>query len=115
MTEPAQPTVTFELKDVLIALIRQRGLHEGIWSLGVEFGFGAANFGPTQENVYPSAFAQVQKLGLIQADAEGALAVDAAKVNPGARSVKKPAPSAKVKVEETSKPSRASGKELKKK
>lgn len=115
MTEPTQSTFSFELKDVLTALIRQQGLREGIWGLGIEFGFGAANFGPTKENAFPSAIAQVQKLGLTRVDAEGPLAVDAAKVNPSPKGVKKPAPSAKVKVKETSKPARASGKVLKKK
>lgn len=82
MSELAKPTHIIELREVLIALIKHKGLHKGYWTLGVEFGFGAGNFGPSKDNAFPSAFAQVQKLGLTEADAEGPLAIDAEKVNP---------------------------------
>jgi hypothetical protein len=91
MAEPTQ--FTFELKEAVTALIRQQKLHEGIWAMTIEFGMGAGNFGPTQEEARPSAFVQVIKLGLTRADTEGPLAIDAAKVNPvlaDINAVKKP-------------------------
>lgn len=73
---------TFDLREVIQALIVKQNLHEGIWTIGVEFGMGAGNVGVSQEEVFPSAFVQVKKLGLIRAPEEGALALDAAKINP---------------------------------
>ena len=110
-----QTQFTFVLKDVITALIRHQGLHEGIWGLGIEFGFGAANFGPTPEDIFPSAFVQVQKLGLSRAEVEGPLAVDAAKVNPSPKGVKKSVSGVKAKTVKTVKPAPVSGKALKKK
>jgi hypothetical protein len=72
----------FELKELLIILIKNQGLHEGIWSLGFEFGMGAGNIGPNPEEARPSAFIQVKQLALARATVEGPLALDAAKVNP---------------------------------
>jgi hypothetical protein len=80
MNEPSQ--YNFELRELLIILIKNQGLHEGIWSLGFEFGMGAGNIGPTQEEARPSAFIQLKQVGLARASVEGPLALDAAKVNP---------------------------------
>lgn len=73
---------TFELNEVIKALIMSQGLHDGIWALGIEFGMGAGNVGATEEEAFPSAFVQVKKLGLVKADKESVLALDAAKINP---------------------------------
>ena len=35
----------FDHKEVVEALIKKQGLHEGIWQLSIEFGFGAAIIG----------------------------------------------------------------------
>lgn len=116
MTESAQPAYRFELREVLLALIRQQGLHDGIWALGVEFGFGAANFGETKESACPTAFAQIKNLGLTRVKAEGPLAIDAGKINPESKSIKKSVARARVKTkaEEPIKPARAGMKSTKK-
>ena len=80
MAEASQ--YSFELSEVTKALIISQGLHNGIWALGIEFGMGAGNVGSTQEEAFPSAFVQIKKLGLVKADKESMLALDAAKVNP---------------------------------
>jgi hypothetical protein len=73
----------FSNKEVAELLIKQQGLHEGFWRLAVEFGFGAGNAGPSQEQVYPVAFVAVQRMGLTRTTIEDAAAIDAGKVNPG--------------------------------
>jgi len=73
---------SFTYKEVVEALIKKQGLHDGIWMLSVEFGIGAVNAGPTEDQVMPTAVVPVVKLGLAKTDKEGNLSVDAAKVNP---------------------------------
>jgi len=68
--------------EVVEALIKKQGLHEGIWQLYIEFGIGATNM-PTGENqLSPCALVPVRKIGLHRVDKEGSLAIDASKVNP---------------------------------
>ncbi len=75
-------TVILNHKEVVEALIKQQGLHEGIWQLYVEFGIGAANV-PTGENqLSPSAIVPINRIGLSRVDAENPIALDASKVNP---------------------------------
>ena len=78
-------TIGFDLKEVATALIKHRDIREGTWTVGVEFGLGAGNFGPSPEEIKPTAFVQVSKLLLIRHPEDGpasAIKVDAAEVNP---------------------------------
>ena len=71
----------FSHKEVVEALIKKQGLTSGIWRLSVDFGLGAANIAnPTSGEVLPVAFVPLQRIGLIQAESEDNLSVDAAKV-----------------------------------
>ncbi len=80
MAEPSQ--YKFTLKEVAEALVKRQGIHQGIWGLLVEFGFAAANTGPSKEEVYPTALVPIVKLGLQELKEETNFSVDAAKVNP---------------------------------
>ena len=74
----------FEFTEVTTALIKQQGLHEGIWSLQVNFGISAINI-DTPANpgkVLPAAIVPIRQLCLVKTDKESNLAIDAAKVNP---------------------------------
>jgi hypothetical protein len=74
-----------ELSEVIAALIRQQGLHEGKWTIGVNFGFAAALAGPQPSDTRPAAIVQIQSLQLARVTVEGMpqhLVVDAAEVNP---------------------------------
>jgi hypothetical protein len=74
----------FDLKEVTKALIKEQNLHEGRWLVVLEFNFGAGLFGSSPTETLPSAFVQVKRVLLAQAEAttpEG-LVVDAAHVNP---------------------------------
>jgi hypothetical protein len=86
MAEPT--TYNFDLREVTLALLKQQGLHEGLWDLGFEFGLVAGMLGPTPDQVRPSAMIQMSALQLTR-HAEGApfgpYTVDAAAANPKRR------------------------------
>ena len=79
---PEATQYTFSHKEVVEALIKKQGLHAGLWMLYVEFGLGAANVGPAEDQITPAAIVPLVKLGLQKGEKENALTVDAAKVNP---------------------------------
>ena len=84
MAEPTQ--YSFSLRELTIALIKEQGLHEGLWMASFEFTFGAGLLGAPPEEVKPSAFVQINRVQLIRQNGpvpQGApLVVDAAQVNP---------------------------------
>lgn len=83
MAEPTQ--YGFDLNEVATALIKQQGIHEGLWSVGFEIVMGAGHFGPTPAEARPGAFMQISKVQLLRHEAgspEAGKAVDAAIVNP---------------------------------
>ena len=80
MAETGQYIFTF--KEVAEALLKQQGIHSGIWALYVRFGLKAANVGADDSDVRPSAIIPILELGLQKAEKESNIAVDAAKVNP---------------------------------
>ena len=80
MAEPSQ--FIFSHKEVAQALVKHQGIHEGVWGLYIEFGIQAANAGPTDDQLLPTAIVPVQKIGLQRFVKENNLSIDAAKVNP---------------------------------
>lgn len=72
----------FSYKEVVEALLKKQDIHEGVWQLFVKFNLGAANIGQTETEVTPAAIVSVAQLGLLKADKETSIAVDAAKINP---------------------------------
>jgi hypothetical protein len=81
--------IAFTHKEVVEALLKQQGIHEGIWSLYVEFGLGAVNVGASEDSLLPAAVIPVLKIGLQKADKVNSLSVDAARVNPRVLAPKK--------------------------
>ena len=81
---PELTRMTFKYQDVLEALIKQAGLHEGRWQLIMTFGLAGMNMGPNNSEIVPGAAVAVTSISLQKATAESpsALTVDAAKVNP---------------------------------
>lgn len=72
----------FDHREVVTALLKKQGIHEGIWSLVINFGFGAANVGQNEAEIHPTAMIPVMGVGIQKAESTGPLAVDAAVVNP---------------------------------
>jgi len=72
----------FTYKDIAEALVKQQGIHEGIWGVYVEFGIAASNIGQTPQDMLPAAIVPVVSIGIQTFPEENNLTVDAAKVNP---------------------------------
>jgi hypothetical protein len=81
---PEVNSYTFSYRDVLIALVKQAGLHDGRWQIVMSFGLGAANMGPDEKSIVPGAAVAVTGIGLQRAATESptSLTIDAAEVNP---------------------------------
>jgi hypothetical protein len=77
-------TITFTHQEVAEALIKSKDIHEGFWSIYVEFGLGATNVAsdPDGTGLLPAAVIPIVKLGIHKHDSPTPLTVDAEKVNP---------------------------------
>jgi hypothetical protein len=73
----------FSYKEVVTALLKQQGIHEGIWSLATSFGIGAINAGPNTEQLSPAAIVPLLAVGIQKGTELNNLSVDASVVNPG--------------------------------
>jgi hypothetical protein len=88
MAEPTQ--FSFSLYEATVALIKEQGLHEGLWLLGFEFGHAAGMVGNSPEDAKPTAFVQINNLQLVrqnEAAPPTPLVVDAANVNPAPKKI----------------------------
>jgi hypothetical protein len=82
--------ITFSHKEVVEALVKFNGLHQGLWGLYMEFGLGAANVQPPGEpDTIPAAILPVRKIGLQKVESLDSLSVDAAAVNPASSNSKR--------------------------
>jgi hypothetical protein len=77
----------FDYKEVAEALIKKQGIHEGLWSVYMEFGLGAGNVptDPSGQVIVPAAIVPVVKFGIQRFDKPNSLTVNAAEVNPRPR------------------------------
>jgi hypothetical protein len=94
MAETSQ--LIFSFKEIVTALLKAQGIHQGIWGLFVNFGIQANNVGPNENELRPAALIPILSMGLQKFEKETNLSVDAAKVNPAppaiAKTSKKSAP-----------------------
>ena len=79
----------FNYKEVAEALVKQQDLHEGLWTVTMKFGIGAAIGGPSEDQAVPTAMVPVLNIGLTRATKENNLTVDAARVNPVTKAKRK--------------------------
>ncbi len=80
MAESGQYIFTY--KEVVEALLKKQGIHEGIWGLYVKFGIKAVNLGEEKGDIRPTAVIPILELGLNKFDDETNMSLDASKVNP---------------------------------
>jgi hypothetical protein len=76
---------TFNHAEIVSLMVRERGIHEGLWQLSVEFGFAASNVGPDADHLSPTGLVGIVKLGVLKvpdSTQRSSLIVDAAEVNP---------------------------------
>jgi hypothetical protein len=81
---PELSQINFTHKEVVAALIKAQGLHEGMWQLQIRFGINAMNVGVSDSDLHPSAIVPVLSIGLMRVEKENNLTVNAAQVNPKA-------------------------------
>lgn len=74
---------TFSYREVAELMVQELGITEGLWGLYVKFGIAAANAGPDNENMKPTAIVPVLELGLQKFDEPSNLTVDAADLSKG--------------------------------
>lgn len=59
---------SFNHKEIVTLMLKDAGVHEGIWALSVDFRLGAGAFGPTPDEVAPTGFVSIQGIGLQRID-----------------------------------------------
>lgn len=79
---PETKELLFKYGEVVEALLKQSDIHEGLWTLSVQFALAGANLGPSDEELKPAAILAVHGLGISRADKPTNLTVDASVVNP---------------------------------
>jgi hypothetical protein len=82
ITESQQ--IIFSYQKLAEILIKEQGIHHGIWGVYAEFAIGAANVAPTPDaDSVPAAIVPLQKFGIQRFTEEvQGLTVDAALINP---------------------------------
>lgn len=56
----------FPMKELAEILVREAGITEGKWTIGVNFGIHTANFGQTENHVYPTLMAAVESVNIVR-------------------------------------------------
>ncbi len=81
---PETRQVVYTHQEIAEVLVKEQGIHEGLWGLYVEFNISGANINSAPgAPAVPAAIIPLQRLGIQRFDEEvPGLTVDAAVVNP---------------------------------
>jgi len=74
--------ITFEYKEIVQALVKHQGIHEGIWGLTIQFGLQVGNIKVGEKDSVPGVIIPLVKMGIQKLDKATPLSVNAAEVNP---------------------------------
>lgn len=74
--------INYTFKELAELMVKDQNKHEGYWGVFVRFGIAAANTGPSDADLRPSAIVPILEIGLQRFEGLNNLSVDAAKVNP---------------------------------
>lgn len=90
----AESPILIDHNELAKLLVKQHGIHEGLWGLFIRFGLSAANvpFQPPDGSnmiLRPAAIVPLLEIGIQPFPERNDLCVDAAKVNPKPKSTKK--------------------------
>jgi hypothetical protein len=84
MGEPK--TIVFQYEEIIEALIKHQGIHEGIWGLHLEFGLQVRNINidspEKKTKSVPGLVIPIISIGIQRSEQAGGISVDAAKANP---------------------------------
>ncbi len=77
---------SYTYKELAECLVKKEGIHDGIWSLRIEFGLGAGNV-PNPDEKSPNssllaAIVPINKIGIQKVNEESPTSVNASQVNP---------------------------------
>lgn len=72
----------FSHKEVVEALLKHKGIHDGEWMMAVKFGLSGINVGPNNDQLNPAALIPVLSIGITKTKKKSNLSVNAAEVNP---------------------------------
>jgi hypothetical protein len=72
-------TVTHSLswEEIARCIFRDKGITSGLWKVGVELGFAAANAGPSSPEIVPAGMVAVRAVVISRASEPGPLTYDA--------------------------------------
>lgn len=73
------PTVMHSLswEEIARCIFRDKGITSGLWKVGVELGFAAANAGPSSSEIVPAGMVAVKAIVISHASEPGPLTYDA--------------------------------------
>ncbi|MDI7277627.1 MAG: hypothetical protein QME94_16740 [Anaerolineae bacterium] len=79
----ARQTYTYTHRELAEILVKHQGIHEGLWGLYVQFGFGGLNVvNPDDSAMSPAAIVPITRIGIQRFAEANSMTVDAAAVNP---------------------------------
>lgn len=67
-------------EEVARCILREKGITSGLWKVGVELAFAAANAGPSSAEIVPAGMIAVKAVVLTPASEPGPLTYDASKI-----------------------------------
>lgn len=69
-------------KAIMALILKDKGIHEGLWAFTVEFQLSIGVAGPTQDKALPTAMATVARMGIQKGVELNSITYDAAELNP---------------------------------
>jgi len=90
------PTAMHSLswEEIARCIFREKGITSGLWKVGAELGFAAANAGPSSSEIVPAGMVAVRAILIASASEPGPLTYDASQQHAAGKARGKP--SAKV-------------------
>ena len=67
-------------EEITRCIFREKGITTGLWKVGAELGFAAANAGPTSAEVVPAGMVAVKAIVITPASGPGPLTYDASQL-----------------------------------
>lgn len=83
--QAANGILNFSYRELVILMIKEARIHEGLWMPNVEFRFQGTNMamnGDDTNDMRPTVQVQISQVGLMPSPTANPLTVDAAAVNP---------------------------------
>lgn len=87
--------IFYSLDNLLVLLLKDKGIHEGYWSIAAKFGFTATNINTNLSDnkgthFYPGAIIPLIEVGLQEHEQPSQITVNASRVNPKSGKAKLP-------------------------